>query len=731
MPARIAEEVIVETETREDRTYASRSKDSHVAITGLSGRLPESSNIEEFKNNLFEGVDMVNDDARRWPKGLYDLPDRIGKIKDIDLESFDHQFFSVHHKQAECMDAQLRMLLEVTYEAIIDAGVNPQELRGSRTGVYIGVSSSETEQYWCNDPDRVNGYGLTGCARAMFANRISFTFDFTGPSYCVDTACSSSLYALEQAFSDMKRGVCDNAVVAGVGLILKPTMSLQFHRLSMLSRDGKCKAFDETGSGYVRSDGCVAIFLQNPKQAKRVYATILNARTNTDGNKEQGITYPSGKMQNKLIKETYEEINVNPHDVVYVEAHGTGTKAGDPQEVNSIADFFCKDRPTPLLIGSVKSNMGHSEPASGVCSIAKVLIAMEEGIIPANLHYSHPNPELYGLVEGRLKVVDKNFPWNGGIVGINSFGFGGANAHVILKSNPKPKTLTPKEGPPKLVVASGRTFEGVQKFLEDVENHKNDDEYLALVNQIYLKNIPLHYFRGYTVVNTKHQVVREVLNHVDEKRQIWFIYSGMGSQWANMARDLMSFEVFSHSIHRCSEVLQKVGLNLMDILLNSTEESFENILNSFTAIAAVQIALTDMLTSLDIHADGIIGHSVGELGCAYADGCFTAEQTVLAAYWRGKSLQDTNLPKGKMAAVGVKWEECSGLLPNGVFPVCHNSEDNVTISGPEKDIVSTVENLTSKGIFAKAVNSSGYAFHSKYIAEAGPKLRKSLEKNYS
>lgn len=728
MPARIAEEVILDTEARDERNNVPRSRDSQVAITGISGRLPESSNIEEFKKNLFEGVDMVNNDPRRWPKGLYDLPDRLGKIKDLDLESFDQQFFSVHQKQAECMDAQLRMLLEVTYEAIIDAGVNPQDLRGSRTGVYIGVSSSETEQYWCSDPDRVNGYGLTGCARAMFANRLSFTFDFTGPSYCVDTACSSSLYALEQAFNDMKRGVCDNAVVAGVGLILKPTMSLQFNRLSMLSKDGKCKAFDESGNGYVRSDGCVAIFLQNPKQAKRVYATILNTRTNTDGNKEQGITYPSGKMQNKLIRETYEEINLNPHDVVYVEAHGTGTKVGDPQEINSITDFFCKDRPTPLLIGSVKSNMGHSEPASGVCSIAKVLIAMEEGIIPANLHYSSPNPDLYGLVEGRLQVVDKNLPWNGGIVGINSFGFGGANAHVILKSNPKPKAVTPREGPPKLVTVSGRTFDAVQNFLEDVEKYKNDDEYLALINDIYLKNIPLHYYRGYTVLNNKTPAIREVFEHVEEKRQIWFVYSGMGSQWANMAKDLMSFEVFSQSIHRCSEILRQVGLNLMDILLNSTDDSFDNILNSFTAIAAVQIALTDMLTSLGILPDGIIGHSVGELGCAYADGCFTPEQTVLAAYWRGKSLQDTKLAKGKMAAVGIKWEDCDGLLPPGVFPVCHNSEDNVTISGPEADITSAVEELTSKGIFAKAVNSSGYAFHSKYIAEAGPKLRKSLEK---
>lgn len=212
-----------------------------VCITGFSGRLPESSNIEEFKKNLFEGVDMVNDDNRRWPSGLYDLPTRIGKIKDEDLKNLDAQFFKLHQKQAECMDPQLRMLLEATYESIIDAGVNPQDIRGTRTGVYIGVSNSETEQYWCSDPDVVNGYGLTGCSRAMFANRISFTFDFKGPSYAVDTACSSSLFAMDQAFRDIKTGRCDAAIVAGVGVILKPTMSLQFKRLNMLTPDGETR----------------------------------------------------------------------------------------------------------------------------------------------------------------------------------------------------------------------------------------------------------------------------------------------------------------------------------------------------------------------------------------------------------------------------------------------------------------------------------------------------------
>lgn len=559
-------------------------------------------------------------------------------------------------------------------------GINPQSIRGSRTGVYIGVSNSETEQYWCMDDEKVNGYGLTGCAKAMFANRISFTFDLKGPSYAIDTACSSSLFALKNAFEDIKSGTCDSAIVAGVSLILKPEMSLQFKRLGMLSDEGKCKAFDESGAGYVRSDGCVALFLQKSSNAKRFYASILNVKTNTDGGKEQGITFPDGKMQNRLIRETYEEIGLSPSDVVYVEAHGTGTKVGDPQEVNSIGDFFCKDRKTPLLLGSVKSNMGHSEPASGVCAIAKILISMEEGVIPANLHFKKPNPDLKDIVDGRIKVVDQNLPWNGGIVGLNSFGFGGANAHVILKSNPKPKSLSPKDGFPKLITLSGRTAESVQSFLEDVEEHKTDEEYINLINEIHTRNIPLHYFRGYSVCYGDSPAVREVSECENEKRPIWYVYSGMGSQWASMAKDMMQIEVFANSIYRCAEALRPEGIDLIDILTKSDESKFENILFSFVSIAAVQVGLTDVLSHLGISPDKIIGHSVGELGCAYADGCFTPEQTVLAAYWRGKSILDTQLSPGAMAAVGLTWEECFKRLPKDVIPACHNSVDSVTVS---------------------------------------------------
>ncbi|CAD6242162.1 GSCOCG00009427001-RA-CDS [Cotesia congregata] len=704
----------------------SHSADNEIVITGFSGRLPESENIEEFKRNLFDGIDMVTDDERRWPRGLHGLPARTGKLKD--LASFDATFFGVHAKQATVMDPQLRMLLELTHEAIVDAGINPAEIRGSKTGVFVGVSDSESDEFWTADPDMVNGYGLTGCCRAMFPNRISYTFDLTGPSFAVDTACSSSLYAMHQAVMSMETGLCDAAIVAGVNLVLKPTSSLQFHRLSMLSPDGKCKAFDASGNGYVRAEAAVVIYLQKAKDARRVYATVVGSRINVDGNKSEGITYPSGNMQNKLMKELYEESKIDPRDVIYVEAHGTGTKVGDPQEVNSIANLFCKNRSSPLLMGSVKSNMGHSEPASGLCSIAKMLIAMEAGIIPANLHFSSPNPDIAALNDGRIQVVDKPTLWNGGLVGVNSFGFGGANAHIILRSNPKPK-IPPvlNVEVPKIVGVSGRSAEACDLFLEKVKEQQKDDEFVALVHSVHNKNIVGHNYRGFQILGSEVKEIDEY-HSTQEKRPIWYVFSGMGTQWTGMGKQLMGIEVFQRSLRRCAEALKPEGVDLLNLILNGTDETFESVLNSFVSIAAIQVALVDVLTLMGIQPDGIVGHSVGELGCAYADGTFTPEQTVLAAYWRGKSIQDSQLPPGGMAAVGLSWVDAAKKCPADISPACHNSADSVTVSGPVESIKKFVEDLKAEGVFAKIVNSSGVAFHSKYIASAGPKLRTVLEK---
>lgn len=698
-------------------------------ITGLSGRYPECENVDEFKKNLYDGVDMVNDEPRKWRKGLYDLPSRVGKLKDKQMTNFDLNYFGVHSKQADCMDIQVRNALETTYEAIIDSGYNPLELRGSSIGVYYAVSNSECEFYWTSREEFVNGYGVSGCAKAMFPNRISYCFDFRGPSYAVDTACSSSIIAVNHAFNDIISGKCDAAIVVGSNIVLRPLMSLQFLRLSMLAPDGKCKAFDKDATGYVRSDAVVSIFLQKEQQARRIYSYILNSSINTDGYTQEGITFPSSEMQYKLIQNVYNEININPNDVSYMEAHGTGTKAGDPQEISAISKFFCNNRPNPLLIGSVKSNMGHSEPVAGLCAISKVILAMETRILPKNLHYNQPNPELTSIIDGRIKVVDTNTPWNGGIVGINSFGFGGSNSHLILKSHQKEKLTPQKQDLSRIVLLSGRTEEAVRSLIDAVEVNKNDDEFIGLFNTIHSLDTPGHPFRGYAIIDDETDTfAREVIQMSEAPRPIWFIYSGMGSQWPEMVKDMMKIDVFKQSIMKSAECLKPKGVDLINILMSKDEHIYDFIINPFVAITSVHIALTDVLRSLGIEPVGVVGHSAGELGCAYADGCLTTEQTILSAYYRAESVLQTSKKCGMMAAIGLSREECQKQLPHEIFIVCNNSHENVTIGGPEESVLIAVEKFKANGIFAKAVKSAGYAFHSKYIYNCAPVLQKHLEK---
>uniref|UniRef100_A0A3B4B6A9 Fatty acid synthase n=1 Tax=Periophthalmus magnuspinnatus TaxID=409849 RepID=A0A3B4B6A9_9GOBI len=611
-----------------------------IVISGISGRLPESNNLEEFWENLLGRVDMVTEDNRRW-EPLYGLPRRNGKLKDI--SHFDAVFFGVHSKQANTMDPQLRLMLEVAYEAIIDA-LNPASLRGTKTGVYIGVSGSEAGEAFSKDPEELLGYSMTGCQRAMLANRLSYFFDF--PSTAIDTACSSSLLALENAFHAIRLGQCDAALVGGVNLLLKPNTSVQFMKLGMLSAEGTCKSFDAS-NGYCRSEAAVVVLLTKRSVAKRIYATVVNAGNNTDGYKEQ-VTFPSGQMQKRLVSTLYEEAEIHPDQVEYIEAHGTGTKVGDPQEVNGIVGVFCEKRTEPLLIGSTKSNMGHPEPASGLAALAKVA---------------------------------------------------------------------------RVVPACGRTEGSVRVLLQKAQQHFEDHSFLSLLTDISM--VPGMAFRGYTVLGSEPNI-SEVQAAQSAPRPIWYICS-MGTQWAGMGQSLMQLPDFRASILRSDEALKDTGLVISQMLMEATEDTFEDTIHAFVGLAAIQIAQIDMLKKIGLQPDGIVGHSVGELACGYADGSLSQEEAVLAAYWRGRCIKEASLPPGGMAAV-LTWEECKAQCPQGVVPACHNAEDTVTISGPQDAVHQFVQELKDKGVFAKEVRSAGVAFHSYFMATIAPALLAALKK---
>ncbi|CAD5216831.1 unnamed protein product [Bursaphelenchus okinawaensis] len=711
------------------------SSQEPIVISGISGRYPRAENVEEFGDLLLAGEDLVTEDDKRWPPGLFDLPKRHGKLSD--LKKFDAGFFGVTPKQANFMDPQIRKLLEVAYEAMIDSGTNPQDWRGTKTGVFVGCSASETGGALTQDPEQVTGYTLTGCVRSMFSNRLSYTFDLRGPSFSVDTACSSSLLALQLAVDAIRQDQCEAAIVAGSQLTLTPTAALQFLKLGMLSPAGSCRSFDQSGDGYCRSEAVAAIILQKQSHARRIYATVVHAKSNTDGYKEQGITFPLGERQADLLEEVYREANVDPNSVYYVESHGTGTKVGDPQEAYAISQVFCSNRTQPLLIGSVKSNMGHAEPASGLASITKLLVAMDRGKIPPNLHFNEPNEYIEGLKEGILKVVTEPTDINGGYIGVNSFGFGGSNTHVILKANEKLKALPeiPEATIPQLVLYPGRTKEAVENIFENVKKH-NENEYLPyllqlLANQTNLppKDTP---FRGMLMLNRGDGIdplidIQKI--PITEHRPIWFVYSGMGSQWPGMAKDLMVVEVFNNSLKRCSEALKPYGKDVYGMLQNDDPEQYKNnTLNCMLAITAIQIALTDTLRELGVVPDGIIGHSTGEMGCGYADGALTVEQTMRLAYYRGTCIMNANITNGAMAAVGLTWEQAKERCPEGVWPACHNGADSVTISGDAEKLRKFVEELKAEEVFAKEVDSSGIPFHSPTLEVCREKMLEEMKK---
>lgn len=696
-----------------------------VVIAGIAGKLPESDNLEEFWENLINGVDMVTEDDRRWKPGMYGLPKRNGKLKD--LSKFDASFFGVHPKQAHTMDPQLRLLMEISYEAILDGGINPATLRGTDTGVWVGASGSEAAEALSQDPEQVVGYSIVGCQRGMLANRLSFFYDFKGPSIAVDTACSSSLVALENAYKAICHGQCSAALVGGVSILLKPNTSLQFLKLGLLSSDGACKTFDASGDGYCRSEAAVVVLLTKRSMAKRIYATVVNAGTNTDGFKEQGVTFPSGEMQQQLVSSLYRESGIKPEEVEYIEAHGTGTQAGDPQEVKGIVNVFCQCEREPLLIGATKSNMGHPEPASGLAALAKVILCLEHGLWAPNLHFNTPNPHIPALQDGSLEVVCKPTPVKGGLVGINSFGFGGVNAHVILRPNKNKCQPLETCNMPRLVQVCGRTQEAVEVLIQESRKHEGCIPFLSLLSDISTIPVSSLPYRGYTLVGAESDI-KEVQKVKASGRPLWYICSGMGAQWKGMGLSLMKLDLFRQSILRSDKALKDTGLKVSDLLLQADEDTFDDIVHAFVGLAAIQIAQIDMLKAVGLQPDGILGHSVGELACGYADNSLSHEEAILSAYWRGRCVKDAALPPGAMAAVGLTWEECKQCCPPKVVPACHNCEDTVTISGPLDTVNEFIAKLKKDGVFAKEVRCGGVAFHSYFMASIAPVLLSVMKK---
>ncbi|XP_072750690.1 fatty acid synthase-like [Anoplolepis gracilipes] len=692
-----------------------------IVISGIAGRFPESDNVKHLRKNLMNKMDLGSDDDRRWKHDHPEIPKRTGKVNNI--QKFDAEYFNIPFTEVPMIDAISRMLLEHAYEAIVDAGINPKDLRGTKTGVFIGACFSDSDANWFYEKLQISGPVVLGCSKSMFANRISQWLDITGPSAIVDSACSSSLFAVEVAYRSMQRGECDAAIVGGANLCLNPVIALQFARLGVLSYDGVCKPFDENANGYMRSETISMIYLQKAKRAKRIYATIVHTKTNCDGYKEQGITFPSSEMQRVLLQEFYDECGISPSCLDYLEAHGTATRVGDPEEINAIEKVFCKNRQTPLLIGSVKSNLGHSEAAAGLCQIAKVIIAMETGIIPPNANFTQERKGVKALEEGTIRVVKTATPWKSGFMGVSSFGFGGANCHILLKSNLKQKVNggTPNDDLPRLIVVSGRTEHAVESLLTDeIENQPIDVEYIRLLHDIYADDMQYHPYRGYAIIEPEASIkmIKEIQHYSGKRKPISFVFSGIGSQWPGMGQALLRFPTFYKTIEKCDTILRTHGIRIVDILTNKHEAIFNNILNSLVGITVMQIGLIELLKSVNIVPDYVVGHSIGELCCGYVTGNFTMEQVLLSSYYIGLALSETKTIHGAMADIGLSYEKVKNICPPDIDVIYVKSQNICSISGPKNSVMAFITKLQDNNIFIKEINCNNIPLHSRYLVDA-------------
>ncbi|KAK5638955.1 hypothetical protein RI129_013250 [Pyrocoelia pectoralis] len=602
-----------------------------IVITGMAGRFPESDDIYQYRNNIYNKLDMITSDNRRWLPTNPEIPHRIGKVNF--LENLDAGFFGLNYHLANQMDPMVRICLEKAYEAILDAGYNVSEVNGANCGVFIGSCFSESEEVVLMATMASPNFGVTGCTRSVTSQWISKHFNFRGPSHTVDTACSSSLYAFEHGYRAIREGRCESALVGGVSLCLNPITSLQFARLGVLSMDGRCKPFDQDANGYARSDAICVVFLQKAKDARRIYAQVLHAKTNSDGYKEQGITFPSSTMQKDLLDNTYHDCQLDPTVIDFLEAHATGTKVGDPEEMVAMDQVFCRNRERPLIVGSVKSYLGHAEGGSGMCSLVKVLLGMEDNCILPNINFKTPRQSIRALIEGRMVVAVDKMPWpkdSSGIVAINSFGFGGSNAHIILKKFEQQKINggLPDDDLPRLMCVSGRTTDWLQNIFDDISGRKLDIEYCRLIQQIFKDTNFEHPYRGYIILSKIGELERR-FTRCDGKSRVCLLLPGATEEVLEIGKQLFQFPAFASAVQRICSLLPAQQIDLHQLIKDGKCKGTRNLILSNLV---TQLAFVDLLKEIKLPVNYYAGQSIGELSAAYANGNLSLKQAVMVGF---------------------------------------------------------------------------------------------------
>ncbi|MCV7423896.1 type I polyketide synthase [Mycobacterium yunnanensis] len=740
-----------------------RSGQEPLAIVGIGCRLPgDVGSPESYWDLLCSGTDAtrVVPDTRWNAARFHDPhPGKVGKMVTrrggflADVDQFDPQFFGISPREAHLLDPQQRLLLQVTWEALEDGGIAADSLAGTPVGVFIGgftldyqllQNQGRTSRY------RFKTHSSTGMMMTMLANRLSFAFDFRGPSMTVDTACSSSLVAVHLAAQSIWNGECDVALAGGVNVMLGPNTAIAESKSGFLSPDGRSKAFDESANGYARGEGGAVVVVKTLAQAQldgdEVYAQILGTAVSQDGHTD-GITVPRKEAQEAAIVTALQRAGVRPADVGYVEAHGTGTPVGDPIEMQALAHALASDRPAeePLLIGSVKTNIGHLEAGAGVAGLIKTALVLKHGFIPANLHFHSASGGL-DLAELGIDVPTTGRPFPGGrrrVAGVNSFGFGGTNAHVVLAEPPAaPVNADEAEtarvsAPLTILPISARSEEALVATARQLADHLGDHPEVTLDDLAYtLGRRRAHLNHRHTLIadgiaDAGHQlqaladggqIAAGRTNPVTPK--LAFVCTGMGPQWWGMCRGLLGvFPVFTESIERTDRELSRyTDWSLLEELRRDEATSRLGETDvAQPANFAIQIALAAQLEAFGVRPDAVVGHSAGEVAAHYLAGLLDFSDAVRVIFHRSR-LQQRTSGMGRMLAVGLDAEALMGVLDEPTRDEFHrrvsiaaiNSPSSVTIAGDAEVLDDVARQLDDAQVFNRSL-AVKVPYHTHYM----------------
>ncbi|MDX2240009.1 MAG: beta-ketoacyl synthase N-terminal-like domain-containing protein [Leptolyngbyaceae cyanobacterium bins.302] len=726
----------------------------NIGIIGIGCRFPGANSPEAFWNLLHDGIDAITEIPRnRWNVDAFyseksGIPGKMNTRSGGFLQhpdEFDPSFFGISPREAQYIDPQQRLVLEVAWEALEHAGIAPDRLANTATGVFIGVTNADYHRMLYKDLSAINGYCGTGTSFSIVANRLSYLLDLRGPSITIDTACSSSLVALHYACQSLQSGESDLCIVGGVNVILTPEMHITFSQAGMMAADGRCKAFDAAADGYSRSEGCGVVILRRLSDAinskDNVLAVIRGSAVNQDG-RSNGITAPNGFAQQLVIRKALESANVSPDQVSYVEAHGTGTPLGDPIEIKSLKAVLMANRSPNqrCWIGSVKTNLGHLEAAAGIAGLIKVVLSLQHKQIPAHLHLKQLNPYI-SLQDTPFRIPVERQDWTvesqQRITGISAFGFGGTNCHVILKEFLSSSTLPcPIQRPVHLLTLSAKNEQALKQLAQRYIDFFAAHPEASLVDVCSTTNQGRSHFdcrlampaQSNTQVQAtlsafvnEQQTSNLITNKVSQNKepQIVFLFTGQGAQYQGMGAQLYETQsVFREAIEQCDTILSAyLDRSLTDILFSRSDSSLlEQPVYAQPALFAIEYAITKLWQSWGIEPAAVIGHSLGEYVAACITGVFSLEDGLKLIMERSQLVQ--SLPNnGEMAVVFADEATVRRIIQDHAPTIsiaAINAPKNTVVSGFCQDMSKLTTHLAEQGIHTRKLTVS-HAFHSNLL----------------